>query len=417
MADSPITQKRRNQYRGPLRSDDYNLRLEENYQDLAYLYNRLRLVADDVAVSNGRHVLDQASIMHVLQELSARVDALESDTNHLTMWSFDQVDNDRFDSTVFQLAEPDRLSYDTMHGAITLPEVVTSSVSKLAFTDDNNAVTLPSTLEMRVEGEPTSADSAGAVIDSSAPESAVLRSAGVLWQRNVAVGTPDPNGAELTLYVKAPTDIFTTANANAIVVHPFPAMGCDVLEVAVTTNVDVLLDSGDSYTPVNSGGFHSGDLQAVGWTAPGGWVGDEDLDAGPRIYLFDPLAVTGLKIRLRQRNYYREGSAYVYSYGLSHLDLRYNKYSDTGRVMVRFDAPAGTTISSVTNVIPEMFNISEAEYTDAFSYRVIWETAYESGVYTETPVPLSNRVWIEVTLNRTSGGGSPALSGLTVEYA
>ena len=40
MADILNTKKRDYQYNGPVESSDYNERVEENYKDLVYLYNK-----------------------------------------------------------------------------------------------------------------------------------------------------------------------------------------------------------------------------------------------------------------------------------------------------------------------------------------------------------------------------------------
>jgi hypothetical protein len=84
--------------------------------------------------------------------------------------------------------------------------------------------------------------------------------------------------------------------------------------------------------------------------------------------------------------------------------------------MIRFDAPSTDTISSVTSVTPQIWNTPEYLVDDVFSYRVIWETSFNSGSYTLTPVALSKRVWIEVTLKQTPDQGTPALSGLILKY-
>jgi hypothetical protein len=84
--------------------------------------------------------------------------------------------------------------------------------------------------------------------------------------------------------------------------------------------------------------------------------------------------------------------------------------------MLRFDAPTGKVINSIDSVTPNIYNVSEAELPFVFSYRVIWDTGV-SGAYTLDPVPFSDHVWIEVTLNETVRYGTPSLSGLKVEYS
>ena len=40
MSELIYTKRRTRQYNGPLNSDDHNSRIEENYKDLVYLYNK-----------------------------------------------------------------------------------------------------------------------------------------------------------------------------------------------------------------------------------------------------------------------------------------------------------------------------------------------------------------------------------------
>jgi len=176
-------------------------------------------------------------------------------------------------------------------------------------------------------------------------------------------------------------------------------------------------DDQDEYTVFNSLAYYDGETRAVGNVPPGGWTGDIDLNAGPRIYYFDPKPITGLRVKLRQRHYIREGAKYIYSYGLSSIDLRQTKFMSTGKTIIRFDAPEGETISDVTDVIAELWNVAEWETPGVFSWRAIWETSYNSGVYTLDNVSFSKRVWIEITLNSTSNKGTPALSTLSLQYS
>ena len=49
MADIIHTSKRDYKYNGPVDSADYNLRIEENYKDLVYLYNKASLIDSKLA--------------------------------------------------------------------------------------------------------------------------------------------------------------------------------------------------------------------------------------------------------------------------------------------------------------------------------------------------------------------------------
>lgn len=417
MVDSLYTEKENAQFRGPTTSDNYNSRIENLYKDLVYLSNKLGIAEEHLRLIFQRVIKDHFSITQALEDLELRVDTLEAAENRLTFKTTDQVDNTRFDATAYEVAPVDQLTPDSQHGLLTLPRVESSSSSKLFFLNTNGEAILPSSFESVVKGDAASADSAGALIDTSDLYNAFIPTAGVVWERNVVVDSPHANGAIMDVYVRFPIDLAVTADTNALVVHPFPMMGCDILDIAYTTDFDLILNENDQYTTLNSGTIYSGDPAAVGWVPPGGWSGDEILNSGPKAFHFPPKPITGMKIRLRQKNYFTESGKYIYSYGLSRLEARYDKFLDLGRTILRFDAPDAETISSVDSVAPEIYNISEAELSSIFSYRVIWETTYDSGVYTLTPVPFSQRVWIEVSLSKSLKKASPALSGLIVSYS
>lgn len=415
--DNLYTQKRNAQFRGPTTSDDYNNRIEEEYRDLALLRNKAALTVEQYELFYGRAIKEIDSLTRALSELETRISELEDGVSILSFYDSSQIDNDRFDSTDYVVSTADRCAYDTVHGLLTLPKVEDSSISKIKFTDNNGDEFIPSTFETLVVPNVDSADNTTATIDTSEVHHAVLSHVGSIWQRNVIADSADVDGAELTVYLRIPQEFASTQDSNLIVLHPYPSMSCDILSVEYSTAVDVLMNTNDSYTPLNSEAYHTGNDDAVGWVAPGAWDGDEILVSGPKAFYFDPTSVTGLKITLRQRNYYIENGKYIYTYGLSRVDLRYDKFLSTGRAIIKFDAPEGKTISKVEDVAPHAWNISEAELTDVFDYRVIWETSYNSGVYTTEPVAFSQRVWVEVTLNETVGKGTPALTDVQITYS
>lgn len=413
MSNIPYTTQRSLQFAGPTNSDDYNLRIEQNYDDLVLLYNRVRLDESIIQDEYGRFVKDQFGLMQLLADMDARLAALEAQVNTLVFYSDTQIDTALFNGTQYAIPAVNQCQIDTAHGLITLPIVPDSSTSKLVFIDSNNNVNVPSTLGTTVVG--SGADSGSAVIDSSPVELAIGRETGSIWQRNVIVTTPVVNGAQLTLYIAAPVGLFTTANSNCIMLHPFPAFSTNINEVAYTTNTAPTMSDSDGYLdfPAN----FTNNSTSVGWTPPGSWPGDADINAGFRTYYFDPIPITGLRIQLQQTGYFYDLANYVYSYGASLIDLRYVKFVSTGQIIIRFDAPTGDVINNVDSVTPSIFNVSPALLPEIFSYQVIYETAYLSGSYTTTPVPLSQRVWVKVTLNQTPSSGTPSLSGLAITYS
>lgn len=417
MSDSLYSVPEHAQWRGPSTSDNYNERIENLYKDLTVLVNRIGLSEENIYLFARRLLKEHMALTHTMLDLELRLELIERGDTSLTFGTYESVDNTRFNSTDFAVASDAALTWDSQHSVFTLPQNASASFSKLRMVNTDGTSVIPSSFEALAQGVEGTADSLSSILDTSDIYNAVLQDLGLVWERNVLVDHPNANGATVVLYVRFPTDLVVNDNTNTLIIHPFPSTGCDVVEIAYTTKADVSMNTSDSYLPLNSQALYSGNEFAVGWVPPGGWIGDTDIGAGPRVYRFDPIAMTGLRITLHQDRYYAENAKYVYSYGMSKIDARYEKYADEGKTIIRFDAPQNTTISNVENVLPDIWNVMEAEVPNVFDYRVIYETAYNSGVYTTTPVALSNRVWVEVTLRKTLNGGTPSLSGLNLEYS
>ena len=130
-------------------------------------------------------------------------------------------------------------------------------------------------------------------------------------------------------------------------------------------------------------------------------------------FLFGDLDITAIRIKFVQRNYFTESGKYIYTYGLSDLDIRYDKYLPTGRTMIKYTPPNGDLINEVTNVTPKIFNVPTSSLSSAFSYRVVYESG---GSYTLENPGSSNSVGIEVTLTMLEDKTPPMLSDLIIEY-
>lgn len=133
MADTINTQKRSAQYRGPVDSADFNLRIEENYKDLVHLYNRISVIDSKLAQSFERVIKDQLFLSSIIQDLSDRISALEDANNKISIHSFSQLDYATFIGTGFAVSSTELLSFDSYYNVITLPKVTGSSTSKLKF--------------------------------------------------------------------------------------------------------------------------------------------------------------------------------------------------------------------------------------------------------------------------------------------
>lgn len=418
MTYTPNTQKRNYQWRGPSSSEDYNLRVEENYKDLAVLYNQLNELEATHEESSSYLFKEVTSITEFMIEILTRIQNLEDvGSGVMTFNDSDQIDTIDFAATIFSVDADEQCTFHAKYNLITPRHITDQSVSKIKFKTDD-VVTTSANLEMLVTPISPSDDSTSAIVETSQPVYAVVNEVGRIWQRNVIVPSTTANGAQMYLYIRIPTDLTVTPWTNAIYFDVFPIFGVDITDVSYSTDPKVNLNSVATWTPLNNG-IHYFDIdEAIGYLPPGAWIDDTITKAGPAAFIFPNKAITAVRIGLKRTEVYDESSNKIYSYGMSFLDIRHDKFADESSVILRFDAPDGETISSVDSVNPQIWNVPEYLIDDVFSYQVIWETAFESGSYTTTPVPLSQRVWIKVTLNSgPDGDQAPALSNLIVNYS
>jgi hypothetical protein len=300
---------------------------------------------------------------------------------------------------------------------LTLPYLADSSLSKIKYFNSDGTFNVTNGLEVLVLPDLDSVDNSTATIETSSPYDAIQAKPGLVWERNVIAPTPGVDSeARCDLFIRIPNDLSVTGSTNGIMLYPFPVFDLDIMSIAYTTDANAALNNTTTWTPLNSSQWYLNNSEAVGFIPPGGWAGDEALDSGPVIFYFEPKAITALKISILQNSYYNHGGKYLFSYGFSNIDIRYDKFLPTGKIIVRLDAPEGDTISRIDSVLPKIWNVSQAMLNDVFSYRVIWETSYGSGNYTLTPVSNSQRVWLEITLTQVSSGYTPALSSVIATY-
>ena len=416
MSEILNTRKRDYQYNGPVESSDYNARIEENYKDLVYLYNKSSILDNKLSQAFERVIKDQKFLAAAIQDLEDRLRALESNTNIVSLYSFSQLDYASFVGTSFAVSSTELLSFDPIYNIITLPKVSSSSFSKLKFTSSTAGQVIPDFFKARVDNSFSGVDAAGAVIDTTPIYNAILDSPDKVWKRNIVSSTISTSGAQMMLYIKVPAESAGSAKTNMIKLNPYPTFGVDILSIEYTNKQNPSLTNADGWTPLNKNGYYDGQASAIGKVPPGGWdtvASDAIRNSHPLGFVFAETDITGIRIKFVQRNYFQESGKYIYTYGLSDLDVRYDKYLTSGKTIVKFTPPSGDIISEITNVAPKIYNVPESLVSKAFSYRVIYNN---SGVYTTTNPGTSNSVWIEVTLNMLDDKTPPVLSDLVVEY-
>lgn len=415
MSDFIYTQKKPIQYHGPISSTDFNERIEQNYADLVYLYNKFGVLDKKITEIIERIVKENIFLTSALKDLQDRIRNIESiNTNQLSVHTKSQIDLSPFVSTSYAVAASGALDFNDYYNHLTLPVASGSSHSKIKFVNSVKGQIIPDFLETRVDPNLAGGDGTGALIDTTPVQYAFLNQSDKVWRRNVILNEPNPLGVSMYLYVKIPSGSIGSSLTNSISIAPFPANGVDIVKVEYTTAANPTLSDRDGYTSLNPG-LYDGEYDAVGKVAPGGWSvagSDTIINSGPLKFCFADTPITAVRVLIRQRNYIKENNAYVYTYGLADMDIRYDKFLSSGKTFIRFDAPSGNTINEVLNVSPKVYNISQSLLSSAFSYRVFYPNG---GSYSLNNPGTSSHVYVEVTLNMLDDKIPPVLSDLIIE--
>lgn len=416
MSEFIYTQKKPQQYHGPLNSSDLNERYEQNYADLIYLYNKYGILDKKVNELIERIIKDNIYLSNAVKDLFDRIRSLESqNTNQLSLFARSQIDLSPFVSTQYAVSTSEALEFDEYYNQLRLPVVSGSSHSKIKFINATKGQIIPDFLETRIDANLPGGDGDGAIIDTSPVNYAFLSQPDKVWKRNVILNSPNPLGVSMYLYVKIPVTNSGSTLSNSIKIDPYPLNAVDVVRVEYTTVSNPTLTDSDGYLALNSASLYDQSYDAVGKVAPGGWstVGsDTVVNSGPLRFYYAEKPITAVRVLLRQRNYIVENEKYVYSYGLSDFDIRYDKFIPLGRTFIKYDAPVGKTINEITNVSPKIYNVSPSVLSQVFSHRVFYKNG---STYTLSNPGTSNQVYIEVNFKMLDDKNPPILSDLIIE--
>lgn len=416
MSEFIYTQKSPQQYHGPISSSVMNEKYEQNYADLIYLYNKYGVLDKKINEIIERIIKENIFLSNAVNDLFDRIRSLESqNTNQISLYSKSQIDVSPFINTPYAVSASEALSFDEYYNQLMLPVVSGSSHSKIKFINPIRGQIIPDFLETRIDANQPGGDGTGSLIDTTPVQYAFLNQPDKVWRRNVILNSPNPLGVSLYLYVKIPSSSVGSSVSNSLTINPYPFNGVDVVRVEYTTKISPTLSDSDVYIPLNRSGLYNENYDAVGKVAPGGWqsVGsDTVVNSGPLKFFYPDTAVTAIRILIRQRNYVVENNKYVYTYGLSDFDVRYDKFLPNGRTFIRFDAPQGKTINSITNVFPKIYNVSQTLLSSVFSYRVFYQNGSN---FSLSNSGTSNTVYIEVNLSMLEDKNPPILSDLVVE--
>ena len=416
MSEFIYTQKRTSQYNGPVDSADHNSRIEENYKDLVYLYNKYNVTDQKLSEAFQRVLKDHIFLNQYIKDMDDRILALESAENLISIHSYSQIDNIAIPNGESGIQSDEVLSYDPVYNVVTLPKIDGASHSKLKFFTSIDGQIIPDFFETKISNTLPGVDTQGAIVDSTNVYNAILDRSDKYWKRSIVTDTTSPFGAQTYLYIKIPTEYTGSKKTNFIKLNPFPLFGVDILSIEYTTNLNPTMSQSDGWYPLNRDRLYDGNSEAVGKVPPGAWTSlgsDYILNSGPLAFYFPELEITAIRLVMRQKNYLIENNKKIYTYGLSDLDIRYDKFLPSGRMIFKFEAPEGDLINSITSVTPKIYNVSPALLSQVFSHRVIYQ---DGSIYTLENPGSSSTVWIEVTLNQLADGTAPVLSDLIVNY-
>lgn len=412
MADQVIYTKKRNaQYRGPTTSDDYNDRVEENYKDLTVLANRQQALLEQLEYLKRYMIKNMSFMSTTMMNLFNEFEIFSGDEtarfNNRNMF----VDNDRFDDTEFAIDQVDRLEYDERYRVFTLPLIENGSFSKLKFIAMDGTEVVSPNLKVfiqplgNVEARPEN------VIDANDFYNALISKTTLRgWELNSIVDGAFEGTSHFRVYVTIPDDQSLVRDSNVILFEPLYNGTFDLSNFQYTTTRNVTFTSSDNWQD-----FEVGQYPII---VDNRMVLPDDGETIERVngtyFSFPPTPITGVSFEISTENYGEDTALNVYSHGLHAFDVRYNKFSDEGKVILRLDA-GETAISNIESVTPVLANCSSSEVPFAFEYRTIWETAEDSEIYSLEPIALSSKVWIEITLRKTVDGGAPVMPYLLVE--
>lgn len=414
MSDIIRTKKRDITYNGVVDSADYNNRIEENYQDLLNLYNKSNILDNKISQAFERVLKDQLFLSNAILDLTDRISALEQNISQSSIHSYSQIDYTSFVGTPFSISSSDLLSFDPYYNIVTLPIISGSSTSKLKFYNNNTGQVVPDFFKTYIDNSYAGVDTNGVVVDTTPTYYSILDDPNRVWKRNIISSSENPAGSQMMFYVKIPSEYTGSTKTNCIKLNPYPLHATDVYSIEYTSKINPNLAESDGWTALNYLGLYDGYDPAIGKIAPGGWYekGEDTIrNSGPLCFYFAELDITAIRIKFHQRNYFKELNKYIYTYGLSNMDIRHDKFMSSGKMIFKFNAPTGKLISSVNDVIPHIYNVPQSSLSDVFSYRVIYK---DGNTYTLDNPGSSESVWIEVTLTALEDKTPPVLSDLTV---
>jgi hypothetical protein len=359
----PSLVKRQIRARGPVEAIVVNDTLDELHSDIQALtdgFNRIQLDLDRAKRIASEEAL---TLRERVRELEGRITAqhqFAANANETLVFNTTFGDLSAFDFSGFPVSR--RLRVDTAYGSATVPYNAYRSRFHIVDTRTSKLF-VPSNLKITING----IDEGDGEVTEGTPANAFNGQNESFWLRAIAFPLADDRDS-VTLQMDVEVPLTFAQESNVLVINPYPQGQIDIL--SVTYSVDTSTPS----TPLP--GFPSGGIK----------------DAKATKLYFAPIAITRLRITLRQRHWVEREELKVFSYGAQEIDLglvEFDKTSDPSILnnhgaVVRIDAPEGFTFSRITDFVSE----------------ATWETGSEAtGIFFQlyTNASLSTLVWNSFT--------------------
>jgi hypothetical protein len=347
------TKRRPAARRGPTSSEDYNAFQDEVATDLATVIAEVNAQTARIAETRTVRFLETAASRAAVEtfvndrRIRNAFDAAAGDPV-TTVVDFGGFSGAGYEIMYGSLEEARRARVEPVYGQVTLP--YNNVVNRVYGVNTTTGLpVMPSTVETEVVGY----NESGGTVVSGTKKYAVNGMNQDYWIRKVRFPlASDVDYVEATFQVNLP--VLHTSSMNMLSLHPFPLGWLDVLEILYsTTTADPSLAL-PGFSALNSVGF--------------------------RRWHFADLAVTKVRVKLRQRHFTEENGFKVFYLGIQELACQLVDFDRTANpvsgplgptlgngVVTRIDAPDGRTFNQITR-----FASSPGWATGAVDNKIYW---------------------------------------------
>lgn len=401
--------------RGPTDSEDYNAFQDSVATDLGTIVAEVNSLVSRV---------EQTRVIRFYESADVRAQAERAVVERETRNVFDAGAGDPITTVVdfggfvgpdyevnyAGLAEARRARLDPAHRQVTLPyNAVVNRIYGI-----NTTTGLP-VLSGTVETEVVGYNDSGGTVVAGTQKYAMNGMNQDYWIRKARFPIhSDVDYVEATFQVNLPT--LHTSYVNMLSIHPFPLGWADIREIKYsTTTSDPAIDL-SGFTAVNSAGF--------------------------RRWHFPDVAMTSVRVKIRQRHFVEENGFKVFYLGMQELLLQLVDFDRTANpasgplapavgngIITRIDAPTGYTFDQITRFYSDPMWATGASdnkiywriYSDAALTNERWSSWTDPSPQ-DYPVDLSalalSSIYVVLTLEWDDANSvSPAVNKFALRYS